>query len=262
MHKASLFKLSISTMAVVLLSGLLFGALPPGFPASPQRVKAIASIEFFPNYGIATIDGQVGASEWSNADSAPFITDGNTHIAGTFYVMQSNTDLYIGVTLADDEFTQEDWSGLLGDTIFFDFDDDNSGELYETGENRFINYAYSPWYRDDYFRSDEDGGYSYPDTYLNPQDPPGVNNGYGRAARHDDLNHYEMSFPLCSGDTYDFCLHPGDAVGLRVKYYDIYPVDESTNNVIVGYFPSQNRDELALIHISEFKLVYLPLIRK
>lgn len=257
MRKASLFKFSITSLAVVLVSALLFGALQISSPGAPGVVSAVTYPELYPNYGVATIDGQIHDLEWAAADSVPFTTEGPTAIAGTFYVMQSQTDLYLGVKLLDDEFNQEYWYGLYGDTIFFDFDDDNSGELYDIGENRFISYAYAPWYRDDYFYKNDDGGYSYADTSA---DPPGVNNGNGCAARHDDTNHYEVSFPLCSGDVYDFCLHPGDVVGLRVKYYDVY--NDGELQAVVGFFPGQNLYSLVKIHISDFNLLYLPLILK
>ena len=256
MLKSSNLYVFKKTLFIVLASILLLSFLPLGSHESPQGVFANTYPNLFPGVGIATIDGLIDPAEWANADSVSFTTEGSAQIAGTFYVMQSNTMLYLGVSLADDELNQEYWYGLYGDTIFFDFDDDNSGSLYGIGENRFISYAYTPWCEDSFFYTDDPGGYSYKDT----SQPGGVNNGDGRAARNSDLNMYEVAYPLCSGDTYDFCLHPADIVGLRVKYYDIYRVgDELLGSV--GFFPGQNLNSLALIHLRGVKN-YLPVIMK
>jgi hypothetical protein len=242
---------------IFLASTLLFSFLPLESHESLRSVSANTFPSLYPGYGTATIDGSIDPAEWASADSVSFTTEGPAEISGTFYVMQSDTELYLGVSLADDEFNQEYLYGLYGDTIFFDFDDDNSGSLYGIGENRFISNAYAPWHEDSYFYTDDSGGYSYEDT----SQPGGVNNGDGRAARNSDLNMYEVAYPLCSGDTYDFCLHPADVVGLRVKYYDVYRLNEELLGQ-VGFFPGQNLDSLVLIHISEIKNCYLPFIMK
>jgi hypothetical protein len=245
------------TLFITLASTLLFSLLLLASHELPNSVYANTYPNLFPGVGIATIDGFIDPAEWANADSVSFTTEGPAEITGTFYVMQSNTMLYLGVSLADDELNQEYWYGLYGDTIFFDFDDDNSGSLYEIGENRFVSYAYSPWFSDDFFHTDNSAGFSSPDT----SQPGGVNNGDARAARNSDLNMYEVAYPLCSGDSYDFCLHPADIVGLRVKYYDIYRQGDSLL-ASVGFFPGQNLDSLALIHVREISNNYLPLIMK
>jgi len=257
MRKSSNYHVIKRVLFIALAFTLIISFLPLASHESPRSVSANTYPNLFPGVGIATIDGLIDPIEWANADSVSFTTEGVAEIAGTFYVMQSDTELYLGVSLADDEFNQEYLYGLYGDTILFDFDDDNSGSLYEIGENRFISYAYSPWYKDTFFYTDDPGGYSYEDT----SQPGGVNNGDGRAARNSDLNMYEVAYPLCSGDTYDFCLHPADVVGLRVKYYDIYRVGDSFLGS-VGFFPGQNLDSLILIHISEVNNCYLPLIMK
>lgn len=256
MRKPSLFIIIKIALLIALASTLLFSILPFANPHSPQSASANTYPDLYPGSGVATIDGYIDPVEWANADSVSFTTAGFLEISGTFYVMQSQTELYLGVTLADDKFNEEYWYGLYGDTIFFDFDDNNSGALYEIGENRFIAHAYSPWYRDDHFYTVDPGGYSTSDISR----PGGVNNGNSRAARHTDMNHFEVAYPLCSGDTYDFCLLPADVVGLRLKYYDIYRENESLL-ATVGYFPGQNLDSLARIHTKGFKN-YLPLILK
>ncbi len=164
------------TLFITLASTLLFSLLLLASHELPNSVYANTYPNLFPGVGIATIDGFIDPAEWANADSVSFTTEGPAEITGTFYVMQSNTMLYLGVSLADDELNQEYWYGLYGDTIFFDFDDDNSGSLYEIGENRFVSYAYSPWFSDDFFHTDNSAGFSSPDT----SQPGGVNNGDAR----------------------------------------------------------------------------------
>lgn len=253
-RKSSNFNSIKMALLIALASTLLFSFVPLESQESPRSVSANTYPDLFPGLGIATIDGLIDPVEWANADSVSFTTEGAAEISGTFYVMQSDTELYIGVSLADDELNQEYWYGLYGDTISFDFDDNNSGSLYEIGENRFSSFADTPWYFDAYFDTVE--GSSQHDT----SQPGGVNNGNSRAARHSELNMYEVAYPLCSGDTYDFCLHPADIVGLRVEYTDLYRVGDDLL-ASVGFFPGQDLDSLVLIHLRGVKN-YLPQIMK
>lgn len=256
MLKSPKFNAIKLAMLIALASTLVFNFLPLESYESPHSVFANTYLNLYPGVGIATIDGSIDPVEWANADSVTFTTEGFAEIAGTFYVMQSDTTLYLGVSLADDELSQEFWFGLYGDTIFFDFDDNNSGSLYEIGENRFVTSASTPWFNDWYFYTDDQGGYSNVDT----SQPGGINNGDAMAARNNELNMYEVAYPLCSGDDYDFCLHPADIVGLRVKYFDVYRVgDELLGQA--GFFPGQNLNSLVLIHLKGVKN-YLPVIMK
>lgn len=256
MHKSSIFYVIKKALFIALASTLLFSLQPLKSQESPQRVSANTYPNLFPGVGIATIDGSIDPMEWANADFVNFTTVGNAEIAGTFYVMQSDTVLYLGVSLADDELTRENFYGIIGDSIAFDFDDDNSGSLYEIGENQFVSCADTPWYGDRYFYTDDPQGSSYADT----DQPGGINNGDGWVTRINDLNVYEVAIPLCSGDVYDFCLYPADIVGLRVKYYDIYRVGDDLL-VDVGLFPGQDLNSLVLIHLRGVKN-YLPVIMK
>jgi hypothetical protein len=51
-------------------------------------------------------------------------------------------------------------------------------------------------------------------------DGNGTSDGTGAASRVGNLNHFEIKHPLCSGDSLDFCLQPGDVVGFRLDYLD------------------------------------------
>jgi hypothetical protein len=68
---------------------------------------------------------------------------------------------------------------------------------------------------------------------------------------------------LCSGDTLDFCLHPGETVGFRLKYFDV-----EANEVYAGpqLFPGTETTSEAAIVIGQCSapdvFIYLPLIIK
>lgn len=64
--------------------------------------------EFGPACGAATIDGQVDALEWSNAATQTFLMENQgitTPITATLHVMNSAKNLYLGITIEDDEFS-------------------------------------------------------------------------------------------------------------------------------------------------------------
>ena len=230
------------------------------FHPSDQRlpVQAESTYLFHPGFGNPTIDGYVDPGEWAGADSHTIDIE-SVSIAGTLtatlYVMQNETDLFLGYVLNDDEFTTDYLYGIYGDTAFIEFDDNNSGALYEVNENRVSIYASSPWYHDKYFFSDTGGAYD------DITQVGGETNGAGASGRHGDLTHYELRFPLCSGDTYDFCLSPGDVLGLRVGYYDIY-MGTSELTAVIWYYPSVSTTSLVTIKLEDFLFSYLPLVVK
>ena len=157
-------------------------------------VKAASAYLFQPGFGTAVIDGQIESSEWAAADSHSLGLTGSS-MTGTLYVMQSATDLYLGFVVDDDEFTIGYLYGLHGDTVEIFFDDNNSGSLFEIGENKVTIQPVAPWVYDGYFYNIT--GSSEADT----DQPGGVTNGEAMAARHGSDNHFELRFPLCSGDT-------------------------------------------------------------
>jgi len=204
-----------------------------------------------PGLGVATIDGIIDPSEWSTASTYnQLMTFTEPYLDGTIYVMQDNSSIYLGFTLDDDEFTTHYINGLYGDTLIFEFDDNNSGSLWEIGENKLSIYATDPWWVDAYFVNVS--GSSSQDTQQD---------GIGRSSRQGNLNHYELQFPLCSGDSEDFCLSPGNVVGLRLKYYDVYPVDDSFAYV-ANFLPSSSTSSLITITVQDWDNIYLPLVSK
>jgi len=215
-------------------------------------VRADSAHLFIPGIGNAVIDGYIDPTEWAAADSYA-LTMTNSTMTGTLFVMQNKTDLYLGFTIDDNEFTTGYSSGLYGDTMQFEFDDDNSGLLYDVGENKATIFAATPFYRDAHYINTT--GSSTADTTVG-----GEENGEGLSARHGDKNHFELRFPLCSGDSYDFCLSPGSIVGLRIKYYDMVP-DNGGFVYSAHLYPGGELTSLVTIQL--FALYsYLPLIHR
>ncbi|MEA3327372.1 MAG: hypothetical protein U9R53_08700 [Chloroflexota bacterium] len=114
-------------------------------------------------------------NEWATADSLSLpMVNADTPLTGTFYVMQSGTDLYFGFTIDDDEYTQDPDGlfGIKGDMIALDFDDNNSGSLFEIGENKLGVFSYDPWFSDSFF-------YTVTGSSKSDIDDGGVTNGAG-----------------------------------------------------------------------------------
>jgi len=198
-------------------------------------------------FGTATIDGVIDASEWAAADSVSVqMIFSSPTLNGSLSVMQDSTNLYLGFSVDDDELSTFYWYGFYGDTLEFNFDDNNSGMLYDVGENKVILGTHDPWIEDLHFIGTSGTAAYDPQT-----------DGVGRTTRVGDENHYELSFPLCSGDANDFCLKPGDVVGVNLHYNDIYA---DGANPLAYLFPDEALDALVTITLMDFPSVYLPLI--
>ena len=90
-------------------------------------------------------------------------------------------------------------------------------------------------------------------------DDGGQNNGVGRVSRQGDYNHFELSFPLCSGDSHDFCLTPGSVFGLKIKYDDLH-YDGGVVPEGASSYPDSGLDDLVTIEILSTIDSFLPLI--
>ncbi len=213
---------------------------------------------FHPGYGTATIDGLIESTEWAAADSLSLpMFPSSSGLTGTFYVMQTAADLYFGFVIDDDEFTQDSVGsyGIYGDLIQFYFDDNNSG-THDIGENKLNIYSYEPWFLDAYF-------YNESGSAAEDINDGGIANGSGYSTRTGEFNHFEASFPLCSGDTgHDFCLEPGDIIGFRIRYIDAF-YDPAFAYTVVSYPGTVDHYSLALIEIEDYTTyLFLPLILK
>ena len=157
----------------------------------PTLVSAESSYLFHPGFGTPIIDGNVEASEWAAADTYTQTMVTST-LTGTLYVLLDKQNLYLGFIIDDDELTIGNWYGILGDTLEISFDDNNSGSLYEVGENKITINPVTPFY-DSHFVNTL--GESLADVQQD---------GEGYVSRQGNFNHFELTFPLCSGDVDDF----------------------------------------------------------
>ncbi len=236
-----------------LLSVIAIAALIP----IPTRVSAHSG-DVYSDCGIALIDGNVHPVEWSSASTQTFDmvrSGGGTPFTTTLYVMNSGSYLYMGITINDDEYTTTGEFLPQGDVFVINFDDDHSGNLYEVGNSVLAVSAGIPQFDDRYLVADI--GSNAADTSNG-----GTSNGIGASARVDTLNHFELKFPLCSGDSLDFCLDPSDTVGFRLRYLDAQPPDGNTESV--QYYPgnlsTSEADILIGICTVSENIIYLPLV--
>ena len=91
----------------------------------------------------------------------------------------------------------------------------------------------------------------------------GVSNGSGAAGRIGNLNHFELRHPLCSGDTLDFCLHPGDVIGFRLEYLDAQGDGSfGSSQLFPGGGATSEADIVIGACSSPDFFIYLPFLRK
>jgi hypothetical protein len=182
-----------------------------------QAVSAHSGDVFGPACGAATLDGQVDPIEWSGAAIQTFLMQSanSTPLTATLRVMNSGHYLYLGITIADDEFTPLGQYLPQGDGFRIDFDNDHDGALFTLGDDVLDINAGSPQFTDNYIDGD-------PAPSSSDQDITGggTTDGAGDASRVAALNHFELKHPLCSGESLDFCLGAGDIVGFRLEYLD------------------------------------------
>ena len=253
------FPIRIKHLAMIVCMVSITSAGILAILSSPKNIVTAEPVAVLTaGLGVATIDGFVDPTEWAAAASyTSDMFNSNPQITGTLYVMQDSSNLYFGFTLADDEFTihPEGLYEIYGDTLEFNFDDNNSGLLYEVGENKVSVFPITPFVRDAYFENIS--GSSYMDTSA----VGGENNGIGMVARHADLTHFELSFPICSGDAYDFCLGPNILFGVNLGYIDMYPAPDGVDYDVYG-FPEGSFENLVQIQLIEISPIYLPLIQR
>jgi len=211
-------------------------------------VSAESYYLFHPGFGTPIIDGNVEASEWAAADTYTQTMVVST-LTGTLHVLLDNQNLYLGFIIDDDELTIGNWYGILGDTLEIFFDDNNSGALFEVGENKIVINPVTPFI-DSHFVNTSGGS-------LNDVQQ----DGQGYVSRQGNYNHFELAFPLCSGDVDDFGLTDGSILGLQIQYNDY-----DTNTAVPTPPPEGSRlpgievEKLVTIEIQSVYHVFLPLI--
>ena len=208
---------SIGLLISLLLTAAVFMILMLNLIHAPMSVSARSADIFNPACGAATLDGHVDPVEWSSASTKTFqmiSPGGAAPFTATLYVMSSGLNLYMGITINDDEFSTVGNYLPSGDSIVIIFDGDLSGSVIELNNNVLGLSAGLPQFEDRYIY-DTQYGSNQVDLLGG-----GMANGAGAASRTDNLNHFELRFPLCSGDMLDFCVQPSDTLGFRLEYLD------------------------------------------
>ena len=245
----------ICVLVVMLVSAFLTVALEN----MSIRTHAESAVKINATCGMPTIDGNISTIEWSNAATltVPMITSAPVPYTTTLYVMNSANYLYLGYTINDEEFSPRAEYLPEGDTFLTNFDNDLSGSIYELENNVLSLSAGVPQYEDRYI-------YNLPSSNQSDPEGGGTMDGIGVANRVDSLNHFEIEFPLCSGDTLDFCLHPTDVTGFRLEYLDA-EADESFGGSHL--FPGTTESSMAELVIGDCstvpdQFIYLPMVRR
>ena len=152
------------------------------------------------------IDGQI-TTDWDGVVSKSItLSGGETPLTGTLYFTNDDDNLYIGLIVN----TSNDLSPVW--IYFNDVADDDFG-LYDdilTSDPTLMDYHFNVC-------SDSTSFCPTPDVSALPAGA-GTINGQTAMGVYDHATHFEFSHPLCSGDTYDFCLVPWP----RNIWYKIY----------------------------------------
>ncbi len=253
--KHTLRVLILMAQLVIIIVLVLLISLRP----TPKNVSAHSGDIFGPACGMAIVDGQVNALEWTTAASQTFqmiVPGAGTPFTGTLSVMNGAYYLYYALTINDNELSSSATYLPKGDTVSIVFDNDHSGTLFHVNDDILSISAGTPHFEDHYIV-----GTPVPTSNHNDTLGGGASNGAGAVQRITGLNHFEGKHPLCSGDTLDFCLHPGDTVGFRIEYLDA-EADGSFGGSQL--FPGQSSTDEADIVIGDCAIpdifTFLPLI--
>jgi len=154
-----------------------------------------------------TIDGIVGATEWTTAARVAYTTTGG--ISGVFYVMNDAVNLYIAVTTTDPTLSKDT---TVNDKVILYFDNNHNGLGPESGDDILCWDGYmSEGFRDSF--STGDYGFWRKDT-----DFGGTSDGLAAATNNGTHNHFEIMHPLNTADNaHDFSLSMGDTVGFGLR---------------------------------------------
>ena len=186
--------------------------------ALPIHASAHSSDVFGPACGKPMIDGEVLPGEWNTASQQTFIMVNGTEtepLTATLRVMNSANNLYLGITIDDDEFSTVGNFLSRGDGFRIDFDNDHGGTLFTVGDDVLGTNAGLPQFTDSFLDGDP-----APTSSEEDIDNGGTIDGSSVASRVGNDNHFELQHPLCSGDSLDFCLKKGDVVSFRLEYLD------------------------------------------
>jgi hypothetical protein len=246
----------VGTLGLAAIMVIIFSVDNP-----PRYVSAHSGDTFGPACGAATIDGEVNAAEWIGAAGQTFLMQSQsvtTPLTATLRVMNSANNLYLGITINDDEFSTVGEFLDEGDGFRIDFDNDHSGSLFAVGDNVLGVNAGSPQFIDAFILGVPATSSSSADV-----DGGGTADGAGAASRVGELSHFEVKHPLCSGDSRDFCLQPGDVVGFRLEYFDAEADGTFGGSFLYPGFTNTSEADIVIGTCSTPDIfTYLPLIQK
>ena len=184
----------------------------------PRQASANERDLYGPACGRPVVDGVLQPLEWADAYTQTIqLHSGSSPepFTATLHVMNTANNLYLGITIDDDEFTTTGQYLPKGDGFRIDFDNDNGSTLFTVDDDVLMVNAGTPQFEDGHIL-----GAQEPSTSGADVDYGGTEDGQGAASRVAELNHFEIQHPLCSGDKRDFCLFTDDKVGFRLEYLD------------------------------------------
>ena len=158
-----------------------------------------------------TIDGVIGAGEWTDTPSYDFTIEGRPI---TVRFKHDAEFLYVALSVTEDSGS----TTSMG--IFFD---DNHDGIKDPGEDVILGFASPFSFGADYYYSTagNSGSTHYSDSGTGGTDPPGdgTDDIVGAGQIVGPNRTFELRHPLCSPDAvHDVCLEPGDTVGVDVMY--------------------------------------------
>lgn len=112
----------MKTMRAIALTVILLGL------SSLPLIASAPGDVFGPACGMPVIDGVIHPEEWSNASTLTVQMvnpRGGEPFTATLYVMNGARDLYLGITINDDEFSTYAEYLPGGDGFRIDFDNDD-----------------------------------------------------------------------------------------------------------------------------------------
>ncbi|HMK84062.1 MAG TPA: hypothetical protein VK503_10120 [Candidatus Bathyarchaeia archaeon] len=210
------FKLRYGSRFSIILLILVSVLLIP-YPHNPLQLASAGSGPTLSAWGTAIVDGVISPGKYGSC-----ITNSLPNVGYAFRFCETNdvVNLYLALEVADT-------TNNAHDSFYIYFDNNHSGVIAPcisgtTDEALVMNGAVPGMF--------VDSNYCHSGTTSTVEDDA-VQNGVGIRKTGGLGSVYEISHPLCSGDSRDFCLHFGDTVGWCFAYFD-----ETANNG--GSFPN------------------------
>ena len=179
-------------------------------------------------FGSATIDGQLGPGEWDPAAKVDFLAnlpaaDGGGTTAGTLYVMNDGSNLYLGVKVLRTQLNTGDL-GFGLDQAAFEFDNNHNEGPPEEGDDILLvspglNILGISTFFDEVRTTRSPCPMGLLCGFFDVQlSVPGSQDGAGMASNNGSFSFFEISHPLDSADSLnDFSLSPGSVIGFILQ---------------------------------------------